>query len=29
LGSRLFEEKPKHFVARFGQYWRQWHKALA
>jgi CHAD domain-containing protein len=29
LGARLFEEKPKHFVARFGQYWRQWRKALA
>jgi hypothetical protein len=26
LGSRLFDEKPKHFVARFGQYWRQWRR---
>jgi hypothetical protein len=27
LGSRLFEEKPKQFVARFGQYWRQWRRS--
>jgi hypothetical protein len=27
LGPRLFEEKPKQFAARFGQYWRQWRRS--
>jgi CHAD domain-containing protein len=26
LGARLFEEKPKRFVARFGDYWDQWRQ---
>ncbi|HEY6484040.1 MAG TPA: CHAD domain-containing protein [Steroidobacteraceae bacterium] len=24
LGARVFEEKPRTFATRFGQYWRQW-----
>jgi CHAD domain-containing protein len=26
LGSRLFEERPKRFVARLGDYWHRWRK---
>jgi CHAD domain-containing protein len=26
LGSRLFEEKPKRFMARLEDYWRQWRR---
>ena len=26
LGARLFEEKPKRFRARLGDYWRQWRR---
>jgi len=26
LGRRLFEETPADFEARFGQYWRDWHR---
>ena len=24
LGRRIYEEKPKEFVVRFGKYWRDW-----
>jgi CHAD domain-containing protein len=26
LGRRLYEKKPGVFAARFGQYWRDWHR---
>jgi CHAD domain-containing protein len=29
LGERLYEEKPKAFAARFGDYWNQWRREKA
>ena len=29
LGERLLAEKPREFSARFGRYWRDWHRGVA
>lgn len=26
LGARVYEEKPKAFARRFGEYWKEWHE---